>query len=138
MNFDPLKLIEEFIWGDVLESRGPFGRLAASALRYVYAIARDFFSGQLTLRAMSLVYTTLLSIVPLLAFSFSILKGLGVHRQLESRLYGFLEPFGERGIEITDQVIALVNNVNGRALGAASLAFFLYTAVSMVQKISIF
>ncbi|MEO1204026.1 MAG: YihY/virulence factor BrkB family protein, partial [Pseudomonadota bacterium] len=48
---------------------------------------------------------------------------------------GFLEPFGERGIEITDQVIALVNNVNGRALGAASLAFFLYTAVSMVQKI---
>jgi membrane protein len=135
MNFDPLQLIDDFIWGDVLEKRGWFGRLGASVLRYLYAIARDFFSGQLTLRAMSLVYTTLLSIVPLLAFSFSILKGLGVHKQLESQLYRFLEPFGERGVEITDQIIALVNNVNGRALGAASLAFFLYTAISMVQKI---
>ena len=37
--------------------------------RSVYAVARDVISGQLTLHAMSLVYTTLLSIVPLLALS---------------------------------------------------------------------
>ncbi len=135
MRLDPLQRIDDVIWGDVVEKHGVAGRLGASLLRYLYAIARDFFSGQLTLRAMSLVYTTLLSIVPLLAFSFSVLKGLGVHRQMESQLYRFLEPFGDRGVEITDQLIALVNNVNGRALGAASLAFFLYTAVSMVQKI---
>ena len=38
--------------------------------------------GQLTLRAMGLVYTTLLSIVPLLALSFSVLKAFGVHNQI--------------------------------------------------------
>jgi membrane protein len=36
-------------------------------------LVRDLASGDLNLRAMSLVYTTLLSMVPLLALSFSIL-----------------------------------------------------------------
>jgi membrane protein len=36
-------------------------------LRIAYAVARDLGEGQLTLRAMSLVYTTLLSLVPLIA-----------------------------------------------------------------------
>ena len=51
--------------------------------RTAYAMARDVLSGQLTLHAMSLVYTTLLSIVPLLALSFSVLKALGVHQRME-------------------------------------------------------
>jgi membrane protein len=39
---------------------------------------RDFTQGQLSLRAMGLAYTTLLSLVPLLAVIFSVLKGFGV------------------------------------------------------------
>ena len=84
---------------------------------------------------MSLVYTTLLSVVPLIAFSFSVLKGLGVHKNLESRLYTILEPLGDKGVEITDKLMTLVNNVNGSVLGGIGLAFFIYTAISMVQKI---
>jgi membrane protein len=84
---------------------------------------------------MSLVYTTLLSVVPLVAFSFSVLKGLGVHKNLESKLYTVLEPLGDKGVEITDRLMTLVNNVNGSVLGGIGLAFFIYTAISMVQKI---
>jgi membrane protein len=135
MQHGPLDKLEELIWGDAIERHGIAGRLLATLLRYLYAVARDFFSGQLTLRAMSLVYTTLLSVVPLLAFSFSVLKGLGVHKALEKRLYGFLEPLGDKGVEITDQLMTLVYNVNGRVLGGIGLAFFIYTAISMVQKI---
>jgi len=135
MELDLFRKFDEIVWEDTLERYGLPGRIAATVLRYLYAVSRDFFSGQLTLRAMSLVYSTLLSIVPLLAFSFSVLKGLGVHRQIEGWMYGFLEPFGETGIEYTDQVMALVNNVNGRVLGSIGLAFFIYTAISMVQKV---
>ena len=75
-------------------------------LRYPYALIRDILRGDLTLRAMSLVYTTLLSIVPLIALSFSVLKGLGDHRELEPVLYTFLEPLGDRGYELTEQIMA--------------------------------
>ena len=84
---------------------------------------------------MSLVYTTLLSVVPLLAFSFSILKGFGVFNQLEPYLDGLLAPLGDQGERITDQILRLVDNVKGSILGGLGLAIFLYTAISMVQKV---
>jgi membrane protein len=126
---------DDLVWGEGLEQRGIAGRVLAVILRYLYGLIRDMFSGQLTLRAMSLVYTTLLSIVPLIAFSFSVLKGFGVHNQLEPLLFELLRPMGEQGSDITRQVIDLVDNVKGGVLGGISLAFFIYTAVSMVQKV---
>jgi membrane protein len=127
--------VEKLVWGDGLQQYGLPGRILTAVLRYLYAVLRDIMSGQLTLRSMSLVYTTLLSVVPLIAFSFSVLKGLGVHKELEKRLYTILEPLGDKGVEITDQLMTLVNNVNGSVLGGIGLAFFIYTAISMVQKI---
>jgi len=126
---------DKLIWGDVLQKHGLPGRLVVGVLRNAYAVLRDIISGQLTLRAMSLVYTTLLSVVPLIAFSFSVLKGLGAHKQLEGYLYTILEPLGDKGIEITDSVMKIVHNVNGSVLGGIGLAFFIFTAITMVQKI---
>lgn len=127
--------LENLVWGDALQKYGLPGRILTVVLRNLYAVLRDMFAGQLTLRAMSLVYTTLLSVVPLIAFSFAVLKGFGVHELLEDKMYVILEPLGEKGREITDNVMRLVKNVNGGLLGGVSLAFFIYTAISMVQKV---
>jgi membrane protein len=135
MKSNPIEYLNELIWSEPLEKQNRIGRIVTTVMRYLFAVLRDVFSGQITMRAMSLVYTTLLSIVPLLAFSFSVLKGLGIHEQIEDQMYLFLEPLGDRGVEITDKVMALVYNVNGRVLGGLSLAFFLWTAISMVQKV---
>ena len=129
------KWIELLVWGDMLRKYGVPGQTVTVVLRHAYAVLRDIFSGQLTLRAMSLVYTTLLSVVPLIAVSFSVLKAFDVQKDLEHYLYGVLEPLGDKGTEITDQVMSIVNNVNGSVLGGIGLAFFIYTAISMVQKI---
>ena len=105
-------------------------------LRYPYALIRDVLrDDQLTLRAMSLVYTTLLSIVPLIALSFSVLKGLEYHKELEPVLYTFLEPLGDKAYDITAQVMDFVDNVRGGVLGSIGLIFLLYTVISMVQKV---
>ena len=126
---------DHLIWSNVLRERGMAGRVLAIVLRYLVALVRDMFAGGLMMRSMSLVYTTLLSIVPLLAFSFSVLKGFGVHKKLEPLLFTLVEPLGAQGVEIARQVIDLVDNVKGSVLGPISLAFFIYTAVSMVQKV---
>lgn len=129
------KKLDTLIWGDLLYRYGLPGRFLAGVLRNLYAVLRDIFTGQLTLRAMSLVYTTLLSVVPLIAVAFAVLKGFGVDEVLERYLYGVLEPLGEKGTEITAQVMTLVDNVNGSVIGGIGLAFFVYTAITMVQKI---
>lgn len=126
---------DDLVWGDALERHGIPGHALAVILRYTYGLVRDMFAGQLTLRAMSLVYTTLLSIVPLIAFSFSVLQGFGVHNRLEPLLFELLAPLGDKGAEITAQIIEIVRGVRGGVLGGISLAFFIYTAISMVQKV---
>ncbi len=103
--------------------------------RSVYALTRDVLSGQLTLHAMSLVYTTLLSIVPLLALSFSVLKALGVHERMEPFLYQFFEPMGPQGIEVAETILGFVDNMKVGVLGSVGLALLVYTVISLLQKI---
>jgi membrane protein len=104
-------------------------------LRYPFALIRDLLTGELNLRAMGLVYTTLLSLVPLVAFAFAVLKGLGVHRDLEPLVFELLRPIGERAGELTTQMMTFVENVRGDVLGSVGLAFLLYTVIATVQKL---
>ena len=104
-------------------------------LRLVYVVIRDLMDGELALRAMSLVYTTLLSFVPLLALSFSVLKAFGAHDLLQPMLLRFLEPMGEMGAELAGQIMQFVDRMKVGVLGAVGLAFLLYTVISLLQKI---
>lgn len=104
-------------------------------IRVVYVVLRDVILGRLTLHAMSLVYTTLLSIVPLLAIGFSVLKGFGVHNEIEPMLAQFLAPLGEKGAEITQKVIEFVDNTQVGVLGFLGLGLLVYTVISLIQKI---
>ncbi len=104
-------------------------------IRIGHAVIRSVIGEQLTLRAMSLVYTTLLSLVPLLAISFSVLKGFGVHNQVEPLLLNVLAPLGDKGVEITNEIIGFVENVKVGVLGFFGFAMLFYTVVSLMQKI---
>lgn len=103
--------------------------------RIVWAIASDMMNGQITLRAMGMVYTTLMSIVPLLAISFSVLKGFGVHNQMRPVIAEILAPLGPQGAEITEYVVGFVDRIQVGVLGAIGLALLLYTVLSLMQKI---
>ena len=119
-------------------AHGPgYKAFALRAAGIALVLVRDIAFGQLTLRAMSLVYTTLLSIVPLLALSFSVLKAFGVHNQIEPALQRFLEPLGDQGNEVTAQIIGFINNMNVGVLGSLGLALLLYTSISLIQKIEV-
>ncbi|MGJ8687421.1 MAG: YihY/virulence factor BrkB family protein, partial [Spongiibacteraceae bacterium] len=76
--------IAGYLWSDKYVAYPRWQKIVISVLRYIYVVVDDIAKGDLTLRAMSLVYTTLLSLVPLMAVSFSVLKAFGMHnKQLE-------------------------------------------------------
>jgi len=130
-----LARIENAVWGGRGEAASPWRRRLMRGVRMGLVLGRDVAFGQLNLRAMSLVYTTLLSLVPLLALSFSVLKAFGVYNQVEPMLLNFLEPLGEKGNEITARIMQFIANMNVGVLGSVGLALLLYTAVSLMQKI---
>ncbi|HEY5646810.1 MAG TPA: YihY/virulence factor BrkB family protein [Pseudomonadales bacterium] len=130
------ELEQRYLWDRDWRGAPWWQRTGIGVARTVTLVLRDVMGGELTLRAMSLVYTTLLSLVPLLALSFSILKGFGVQNRLDDTLRAALDPLGEqKAIELTENIIGFVNNMNVGVLGAVGLIFLIYTVVSLVQKI---
>jgi len=129
-----LDRIEELLFTDSRSMAGPPGFILR-LLRYPSALLRDWLSGELNMRAMSLVYTTLLSLVPLMAFSFSILKGLGARGDLELILFEFFRPMGEAATQLTTRVMGFVENMRGGVLGSLGLAFLIYTVITTIEKV---
>ena len=104
-------------------------------LRYPAALIRDWLGGEITVRAMSLAYTTLLSLVPLLVFSFAILKGLGARGDMRLILREFFRPMGGAATQLTESVMQFVVNMRGELLGTIGFAFLVYTVITTIQKI---
>ncbi len=128
-----LNRIEALAWAPAGDSGVRAGSLRLA--RTILILGRDLAFGQLTLRAMSLVYTTLLSIVPLLALSFSVLKAFGVTNQIRPMLLNLLAPLGEQGAEVALRITGFIENMNVGVLGAVGLVLLLYTSISLIQKI---
>lgn len=126
---------EQLLWHTRTREVSRGKALLIRTLRIGYAAARDLGGGLPSLRAMGLVYTTLLSLVPLLAVSFSVLKGFGVHNQLKPALVNLLEPLGEKGEQLSQQIIGFVDNMNVGVLGSLGLLFLIFTVLSLVKKI---
>ena len=136
--WEPTKIrgdLKKLIWEGDLSALPWWQAWLIKSVQICYVVVRDVADGQLTLRAMSLVYTTLLALVPLLAVSFSVLKGFGVHTQIEPLLLKFLSPMGEKGIELSSRIIGFVDNVKAGVLGSVGLALLIYTVISLIQKI---
>lgn len=123
------------LWQDLPEQTNIIWRWLMNSLKVTYIMVRELASGELNLRAMSLVFTTLLSLVPLIAVAFSVLKAFGVHNQIEPALLGMLAPLGPQGVEITDNIIGFVENVKVGVLGSLGLAILFYTIIALIQKI---
>jgi membrane protein len=116
-------------------SMGPPWGATLRWLRFPAALIRDWLRGEINTRAMSLAYTTLLSLVPLMVFSFAILKGLGARGDLRLILNEFFRPMGTAATELTDSVLQFVANMRGELLGSLGLAFLVYTVITTIQKI---
>ncbi|MEP2830235.1 YhjD/YihY/BrkB family envelope integrity protein [Parvibaculum sp.] len=136
--FGPYTLLERahtFVWDRPLSELPWWQRSLFLAARIGWAVIRDLLGGALSLRAMSLVYTTLLSIVPALAIAFAVFRAFGFDSWIEDLLADFLSPLGDQGVEITQQMLEFVQRVNVNVLGTVGFAFLLYTVISLINKV---
>jgi membrane protein len=127
---DAHRLVTRDIW--LLETlRPPYATgwqgFILRQLRVVLVVGRGFlFDHQCMTRAAALTYTTLLALVPMLAFMFAFLKGLGVQNALEPLLLDRLPVTSEGAVR---QIINYVNNVQVGTLGVLGLGSLLFTTI---------
>jgi membrane protein len=128
-------LLDGLFFGPVSQRRRPLGAILR-LLRYPYAVLRDLSRGEINLWAMGLVFTTLLTLIPLLAFAFAILKAFGGHRRyLEPIVFDFLSPVGASAQELTERVMQFADGVRSGIVGTVGFALLAWTLLGTLRKV---
>jgi len=153
---DPVReFFSKDVWSIELVGLPTFRKALYKLTRVLFLAVRGVVENRCLFRASALTYVTVLSLVPLLAFAFSVAKGLGAYDTLVGQtILPFLdETFGElpaaeassaeassgaaahdlrQGI---DQVLSFVETTDVGSLGFFGLAFLLYTVVKLLSSI---
>jgi membrane protein len=103
--------------------------------QFFHLLFLKYYENMLGLRAASLTYATLLSLVPLLAVTFSVLKAFGVQQLIEPFLTQALAPLGPDRVEITRRLIGFVDNTRVDVLGAVGVAGLFYSVIYLVSTV---
>jgi len=132
----PLKVlrakIKHLLW-ELNPNELPFlHRIVLRQIQTAVLVIRDFGINQSMLRASALTYYTMLSIVPLLALTFALLKAFGVQN--------LLEPMVMEKLKVTDgqavqALLGYINNTQVGSMGAIGLALLLFAVVSLLTNV---
>jgi len=120
-----------------LKSKSSRRRFVIRQIRiYVYAF-RGFFEDRAALRASSLTYFTMLSIVPIFAMAFGIAKGFG----FEDRMNEFIESsFQEQDQMITwikTMVASLLDNTKGGLVAGIGFIILFWSVIQVLNNIEL-
>lgn len=130
--------------------------LGLKIARVLVLTARGFHQHRLMIQAAALTYYTVLSIVPVLAISFAVARGLGAYEKLkQDAIVPFLDRFlgatvdgqaaglaadaagagtGSSELRVAvDQVLSFVDKTNDLPLGIVGLFVFLYSAIKLLS-----
>ena len=128
------------IWESHLDELPPGRARLYRAARISFCTIKGlFFGDELQVRAAALTYFTVLSLVPLLAFAFALLKGFGAYDALirqTIRPYVLSHLSGNEALsKAFEQILAFVDRTGVTSLGFIGLVTLLYAATRLLRNI---
>jgi membrane protein len=123
------------IWAKDMDSAVGVRKAMLGLSRLVYMVGTGFLADHCIIRASALTFTTILSIVPLLAVAFSISKGFGL--QNADFFRDFLMGVSAGRAEVVDKILQYIANTNVKTLGwigVGTLLVTVFTTVSNVER----
>ena len=104
-------------------------------LRILLLTVRGYVSDKCTLRASSLTFYSLLSIVPVVAMAFWIAKGFGFQKLLEKQLLEKVPGQEEVMMQIVSFAQSLLENTKGGMIAGVGVAVLLWSVIKLLGNI---
>lgn len=117
--------ILNWLWRPDRPSEGA-AKLGQYSLQVAYLSLRNFFGRSLSFQASALTFITILGLVPALAISFSLAKGLGFADSMRALL---INEYTEGQHEVMEYILSYVDRTNVSALGIVGLAMLVISLV---------
>lgn len=124
--------IKNLLWGQNPTDLSLLQRILLRQVQTIALVLRDFGSNQCLLRASALTYYTMLSLVPLLALTFALLKAFGVQNLLQPLI---IEKLNVGDGQVAEVILGYINNTQVTQLGAVGLVFLIVAVVSLLTNV---
>jgi membrane protein len=127
--------IENDIWRTRIRDLPRLRRLMVVYIRVIFIAVKEFMEDRCPLRASSLTFYSLLSIVPVVAMAFAIAKGFGFQKRLEEQL---LENFtGQQQVitQVIDFSRNMLENTKGGLIAGVGIALLLWAVMRVLGQI---
>ena len=113
----------------------PATRTAVRFYKLIYYMVRGLVSHGTLVRSAALTYYTVMSLVPIVAVAFAIVKGFGLSERLVASLYGLFP----QNPEVIDYLVSFAENALARTQGgvvaAVALVMLFWTIIQMFSSI---
>lgn len=129
------RFVHEELWDLDLAALPRVKKLGFSLVRMAVIVGKGLMADKCALQSSALSYITLVSLVPFLALSFAVARGLGAHERVMEIVRGQLAGLPEKTAEFVTQILELVNRVNYGALGSVGLLLIFLSVVVMLGRI---
>ncbi len=133
--FNLLKYLKTGIWQIQLATVEQPKAFIIRSLRIIVLAVRGFITDNCAIRASSLTFYTLLSIVPVAAMAFGIAKGFGFEKLLEKQL---LQSFNGQEtviLKIIDFARTLLENTKGGVIAGIGVVLLLWSGLKVLHHI---
>ncbi|HMP73190.1 MAG TPA: YhjD/YihY/BrkB family envelope integrity protein [Kiritimatiellia bacterium] len=131
--------LKQFIFHDAwtaeVSSLSGMRRLAVRMLRVTRLIVKGFREDDLPVRAAALTFSVLISLVPVLAIVFAVLKGLGAGEDALARLHTMIDVMPEQFQLFIEQMLEIVDRTNFWALGWVGVLILFFTVVQVLSSV---
>lgn len=124
--------IKNLLWEQNPADLSLLQRILLRQIQTAALVVRDFGVNQCLLRASALTYYTMLSLVPLLALTFALLKAFGVQNLLQPLI---IEKLNVGDGRVADIILGYINNTQVTQLGAVGLIFLIIAVVSLLTNV---
>jgi len=104
-------------------------------LRFVHMIIRGFREDKIRLHAASLTYNSLIALVPLLALSLAVLKGLGYGVKFDTWLRDYFTDYPAEFQAFITQILDAINKADFASVGGVGAAALVVIMVSVLNRI---
>lgn len=123
------------VWAPDLASLTGIRALIKRFLRIAELVVRGFREDNLTVQASALTFTSLISLVPLLAIALSLLKGLGAGDEFMGRIRENIDTMPVEFQAFVEQMLDIVNRTNFWALGWVAVVVLFLTVVQVLSSV---
>jgi membrane protein len=130
-----LSFLKTGIWRVRRNDVSPLTWFLIKVLRIILLTLRGFVENKCQLRASSLTFYSLLSVVPIMAMAFGVAKGFGFQRTLEREVGKVLSAHNEIAGQIMTFANSLLDNTKGGLVAGIGFAFLVWTVLKVLSNI---